>query len=221
MAEPAQGELAATLPRIERAAGALATASVARMDETLPWFRRAAGRPALLGDAGGAGRRAVPGRVAALRRRHRRQHPGGLGRDLRRGAAGPGPVDQPAADRRADQGDDRRGRGAGAAPGRARARRQALREAVLRFSREVAFAAARVYARAAESRGAWDARLQALLVDALLRGRLPGRARQPGGGAGLGRRAAGGGGGRAGPPAARWRRCCTPSTARPGGSGWR
>ncbi len=45
-----------------------------------------------------------------------------------------------------------------------------LREAVLRFSREVAFAAARVYARAAETRGLWDARLQALLVDALLRG---------------------------------------------------
>ena len=46
----------------------------------------------------------------------------------------------------------------------------ALREAVLKFSREVAFAAARVYARAAESRGSWDARLQAMLVDALLRG---------------------------------------------------
>jgi len=46
----------------------------------------------------------------------------------------------------------------------------ALREAVLKFSREIAFAAARVYARAAESRGAWDARLQALLIDALLRG---------------------------------------------------
>src|SRR5215467_678466 len=48
-----------------------------------------------------------------------------------------------------------------------------LREAVVRFSREVAFAAARVYARAAESRGLWDARLQALLVDALLRGEAP------------------------------------------------
>jgi hypothetical protein len=45
-----------------------------------------------------------------------------------------------------------------------------LREAVLRYSREVAFAAAQVYASAAENRGAWDARLQALLVDALLRG---------------------------------------------------
>ncbi|MBN1171433.1 MAG: helix-turn-helix domain-containing protein, partial [Micromonosporaceae bacterium] len=46
----------------------------------------------------------------------------------------------------------------------------AIREAVLRYSREIAFAAARVYARAAETRGAWDARLQAMLVDALLRG---------------------------------------------------
>jgi DNA-binding PucR family transcriptional regulator len=47
---------------------------------------------------------------------------------------------------------------------------QALREAVLRYSREVAFAAAEVYAQAAESRGAWDARLEALVVDAVLRG---------------------------------------------------
>ena len=46
---------------------------------------------------------------------------------------------------------------------------QAVREAVLRFSREVAFAAAQIYARAAESRGAWDARLEALVVDALVR----------------------------------------------------
>jgi DNA-binding PucR family transcriptional regulator len=45
-----------------------------------------------------------------------------------------------------------------------------LREAVLRFSREIAFAAAEVYARAAEARGSWDARLEALVVDALLRG---------------------------------------------------
>src|SRR5690554_123238 len=45
-----------------------------------------------------------------------------------------------------------------------------LREAVLRYSREVAFSAAEVYARAAEVRGAWDARLEALVVDALIRG---------------------------------------------------
>jgi PucR C-terminal helix-turn-helix domain/GGDEF-like domain len=50
------------------------------------------------------------------------------------------------------------------------AEEQRLREAVLRYSREVAFAAARIYARAAEARGAWDARLEALVVDALLRG---------------------------------------------------
>ncbi len=41
--------------------------------------------------------------------------------------------------------------------------------AVLRYAREVAFAAAEVYARAAEVRGAWDARLEALVVDAVLR----------------------------------------------------
>ena len=45
-----------------------------------------------------------------------------------------------------------------------------LREAVLRYSREIAFAAAHVYAQAAEERGAWDARLEALVVDAVLRG---------------------------------------------------
>jgi hypothetical protein len=42
--------------------------------------------------------------------------------------------------------------------------------AVLYYSREIAFAAAQVYASAAESRGAWDARLESLAVDALLRG---------------------------------------------------
>ncbi len=45
-----------------------------------------------------------------------------------------------------------------------------VREAMLRYSRDVAFAAAEVYARAAELRGAWDARLEALVVDAVLRG---------------------------------------------------
>lgn len=44
-----------------------------------------------------------------------------------------------------------------------------LREAVLRYSREVAFSAAQVYAEAAEARGAWDARLEALVVDAVVR----------------------------------------------------
>lgn len=46
----------------------------------------------------------------------------------------------------------------------------AVREAVLRYSREIAFAAAEVYAQAAEARGAWDERLESLVVDAVLRG---------------------------------------------------
>lgn len=45
-----------------------------------------------------------------------------------------------------------------------------LREAILHYSRDVAFAAADVYARAAEARGLWDARLEALVVDAILTG---------------------------------------------------
>ena len=47
-----------------------------------------------------------------------------------------------------------------------------LREAVLRYTREVAFATAQVYARSAEARGAWDARLEALVVDSLVRGEI-------------------------------------------------
>ncbi|WP_232679168.1 CdaR family transcriptional regulator [Nocardioides sp. R-C-SC26] len=45
-----------------------------------------------------------------------------------------------------------------------------VRAAILAYGREVAFATAEVYARAAEMRGAWDARLEALVVDAVLRG---------------------------------------------------
>ena len=48
--------------------------------------------------------------------------------------------------------------------------RDDLRLAAVRFSREIAFSAAHIYARAAESRGAWDARLEATVVDSLLRG---------------------------------------------------
>jgi PucR C-terminal helix-turn-helix domain/GGDEF-like domain len=47
-----------------------------------------------------------------------------------------------------------------------------LAEHVLRYSREIAFGAAEVYASAAESRGAWDARVETGLVDALVRGRV-------------------------------------------------
>jgi hypothetical protein len=47
---------------------------------------------------------------------------------------------------------------------------QTLREPILLYSREIAFAAADVYARAAEQRGLWDARLEALVVDSILSG---------------------------------------------------
>ncbi len=57
---------------------------------------------------------------------------------------------------------------------------QRLLADVLRYSRDIAFAGAVVYARAAEERGAWDARLEALVVDHVVRGEveraLPSRA---------------------------------------------
>jgi hypothetical protein len=49
-----------------------------------------------------------------------------------------------------------------------------VREELLRFSREIAFAAARVYASAAENRGSWDQRLEALVIDNLVSGSLVG-----------------------------------------------
>ncbi|MET3768182.1 hypothetical protein ABIB15_000854 [Marisediminicola sp. UYEF4] len=53
---------------------------------------------------------------------------------------------------------------------RVKGRDETLREAILLYSREIAFAAADVYARAAEARGLWDARLEALVVDSILSG---------------------------------------------------
>ncbi|MCW4384541.1 helix-turn-helix domain-containing protein [Salinibacterium sp. SYSU T00001] len=53
---------------------------------------------------------------------------------------------------------------------RIKGRDESLAEAILLYSREIAFAAADVYARAAEARGLWDARLEALVVDSILSG---------------------------------------------------
>ncbi|ANZ35152.1 PucR family transcriptional regulator [Lentzea guizhouensis] len=50
------------------------------------------------------------------------------------------------------------------------AERAMLMEGVLRYGREIAFSAATSYAAAAEARGAWDARLEALVVDGIVRG---------------------------------------------------
>src|SRR6185369_4266373 len=160
----------ASIRAIERAAGGLATDSVARMDEVLPWFR---GLPAdqrswvmLVAQAG------VRSFVAWLRQ------PGETGphelsdeifdaapRTLARSISLQHTVQlikvtidvvEEHVPRLAAQGEE-----------------PVVADAMLRFSREVAFSAARVYARAAESRGNWDARLQAQLVDALLRGDAP------------------------------------------------
>ncbi|HEV7754593.1 MAG TPA: helix-turn-helix domain-containing protein [Mycobacteriales bacterium] len=157
--------LANTLRRLERASGALATQSVSRMDENLPWFRS---MPAdqrswvtLVAQAGiaalvewmrnPAAPPEVSGHVFAA-----------APRDLARSVS----LQQVVALVKVTVEVVEEQVPHLAAPGE----EQALRESVLRFSREVAFAAAHVYARAAESRGAWDARLQALLVDALVRG---------------------------------------------------
>lgn len=47
--------------------------------------------------------------------------------------------------------------------------RQSLQLGIMHYSREIAFAAAGVYARAAEARGAWDSRIEATVVDAVVR----------------------------------------------------
>ncbi len=51
--------------------------------------------------------------------------------------------------------------------------RRDLYEMALIYSREVAFSAASIYARAAETRGQWDARLEASAIDAIMRGSSP------------------------------------------------
>jgi hypothetical protein len=160
--------LAATLRRVERRAGALASASVARMDETLPWFRAL---PAdqrswvmLVAQAGvrslvewlrsggtAAGTQEISDEVFAAA-------PRALARSItltQTVALIKVTIDVAEAE---------------VTSLAAAGEEEALAVAILKFSREIAFSAARVYARAAESRGAWDARLQALLVDALLRG---------------------------------------------------
>src|SRR5918912_1936151 len=168
----AAAPLATTLRRIERAGGGLATASVARMDEVLPWFR------ALPAD-----QRSWVMLVAQAGVRS-------LVEWLRSGRSGEGSSQEisdevfaaaPRALARAitltqtvqlikvtiDVAESQ------VASLAAAGEEKALADAILRFSREIAFSAARVYARAAESRGTWDDRLQALLVDALLRGDSP------------------------------------------------
>ena len=157
---------AATLRRLERASGALATQSVARMDEELPWFRvMPAEQRSWVGLVAHAGiaaflqwLRTPPGDSSEISG----EVFGAAPRELTRAITLQQTVELvrvtiEVVESQVDQ---------LAAPGE----ESLLYEAVLRYSREVAFAAAEVYAQAAEERGAWDARLEALVVDALLRG---------------------------------------------------
>ena len=161
--------LAATLRRVERSAGALASASVSQMDESLPWFRELpADQRAWVMLVAQAGVRSL---VEWLRS-------GGSKDDSPQEISDEVFAAAPRALARSitltqtvalikvtiDVAEEQVAHLAAAGE------EDALRMAILKFSREIAFSAARVYARAAESRGAWDARLQALLVDALLRG---------------------------------------------------
>ena len=166
---------AATLRRLERASGSLATQAVARMDDQLTWFRA---MPAdqrswvmLVAQAG------IASLVEWCRTPDRPPRLtgevfGAAPRELVRAVPLRQTVDliRVTLDVLEDH------VGSVAEPGDA----EALHTAVLLFSREVAFATAHVYASFAENRGAWDARLEALVVDALVRGErseeLPGRA---------------------------------------------
>lgn len=157
---------AETVRRLERSMGTLGTAAVARMEERLGWFRRMSAQ-----DRSWVGLVAQSGVAAFVDwfRNPRRGRPaitvevfGTAPRELTRSVSLQQTVDmiRVVIDVVEGQVDEL------AAPGGA----QQLREAVLRYTREVAFSSAKVYARAAEARGAWDARLEALIVDALLHG---------------------------------------------------
>jgi DNA-binding PucR family transcriptional regulator len=156
----------ATLRTIERASGELAAASVAAMEQRLPWFARL---PAdqranvlLIAQTGVAGFVEWfhdPATAFQLSADAFRSAP----RDMYRWVSLRHTVELV---RLALEVFEQR------LPGIATdaEERAVLTEAVLRYGREIAFTAATSYAAAAEARGAWDARLEALVVDGIVRG---------------------------------------------------
>ena len=154
-----------TVRRIERSLGALGTAAIAAMDERLPWFRKmSAENRSWLGLVAQAGIAAFADWI----KHPERARPaatevfGTAPRELARAVSLQHAVEMVRVmiDVVEHQVDTL------AAPGA----EAELREAVLVYAREIAFSAAQVYARTAEARGAWDARLEALVVDSLVRG---------------------------------------------------
>ncbi|KAA2264325.1 PucR family transcriptional regulator [Solihabitans fulvus] len=161
-----QGLSSMTLRNLERASGELATATIAAMEQRLPWFRRmpADQRASVLlviqsGVAGFASWLRDPKQVIRLTAEAFRAAPKDISRwvSLRQTVE----LVRIALDVFEQQ-----------LPGLAasESERGPLTEAVLRYGREIAFAAATSYAAAAEARGAWDARLEALVVDGIVRG---------------------------------------------------
>ncbi|MEZ0068181.1 sugar diacid utilization regulator [Streptacidiphilus sp. MAP12-20] len=156
---------AATLKNLERAAGKMATAAIARMDENLSWYRNMPPEHrSWIGLVAQAG-------IAAFTEWFR--HPdapqaisadvfGTAPRELTRAVT----LRQTVEMIRTTTEVVEEAIEEVAAPGA----EEALREAVLVYAREIAFATAQVYAQAAEARGAWDARLEALVVNSLLSG---------------------------------------------------
>jgi DNA-binding PucR family transcriptional regulator len=167
-AEPA-GDVARVHPetvvRIERAMGALSTAAITSMDERLPWFRKmSAENRSWLGLVAQAG---LASFVDWLKHPERPRPAatevfGTAPRELARAVSLQHAVEMVRVIIEVVEGQV----DTLAAPGG----EAELREAVLIYAREIAFSAAQVYARTAEARGKWDARLEALVVDSLVRG---------------------------------------------------
>ncbi len=158
-----------TIDRLEAAMGSLGTAAMLSMDRQLTWFRAlSAENRSWLGLVAQA---AIAGFLDWLKHAERTKPPAVAGevfgtapRELARAVTLQQAVEmvRVIVDVVESQVDDL------AAPGG----EAELREAVLRYSREIAFGTARVYARTAEARGAWDARLEALVVESLVRGEV-------------------------------------------------
>ncbi len=153
------------LRRIEQAAGKLATQSVARMDDELVWFRELPpDQRSWVTLVAQAGLQSFvewlrfPDDVLRLTGSVFRTAPQAMARsvtltqtvELVRQAIAVAEENLPAIAGPADA--------------------EMVRVELLRFSREIAFAAARVYATAAENRGQWDRRLEALVIDNLVSG---------------------------------------------------
>src|SRR6266581_1951637 len=156
---------AETVRRMERATGALGSAAIAAMDERLPWFRNlSAENRSWLGLVAQAG---IAAFIDWLRHPERNRPAltevfATAPRELARAVSLQHAVEMVRVIIDAVEAQV----GELAAPGG----EAELREAVLTYAREIAFSAAQVYARTAEARGAWDARLEALVVDSLVRG---------------------------------------------------